>query len=133
MLKVLLIDDDEFTNELDVYLFKTEGATVDVRTSGVDALEYLEVCKIIKMFPDILIVDLYMPGINGFSFLKHYETHFRNDCPDLKIYILSSAFMQREIDEALSYDFVEEFLSKPLTSEKIKEIVKKAGIKKDSN
>lgn len=123
MLKVLLIDDDEFTTELCAFLLKGEGVSVDVRKSGIEALEYLEVCKIIKSFPDIMLLDLYMPGVNGFHFIKHYENYFKKESPDLKIIILSGSFSQQDMDEALSYESVKDYWNKPLTSEKIQELI----------
>jgi CheY-like chemotaxis protein len=123
MLKVLLIDDDEFTNELYEFILKKEGVTVDVRTSGVDALEYLQVCRLIKSFPDVMLVDINMPGINGFHFIKHYENNFMRDSTDMKIIIISSSVLQKDIDEALSYKSVKGFWNKPLTTEKIQGLI----------
>lgn len=65
MAKVLIIEDDE--NLRDVYQeqFQNEGFDVAVAHDGQEGIE-----KISSYMPDIILLDILMPKINGFDVLK---------------------------------------------------------------
>jgi CheY-like chemotaxis protein len=63
-LKVLVVDDDAGTLELMVATLQTLGITAQVASSASQALELIE-----QQPPDALILDLVMPGMNGFDLL----------------------------------------------------------------
>ena len=62
--KLLIIDDDEFL--LDIYQHKLtkEGYEVSISTNAESAFELMQ-----KNKPDLIILDLIMPGISGFDVL----------------------------------------------------------------
>lgn len=63
--KILIVDDDSFL--LDMYALKFSQAGFDV-TTGLGALPALE--KIHGGYvPDIILLDIVMPGMDGFEFL----------------------------------------------------------------
>ncbi len=64
MKKILIIEDDEFESRLYNNLFTTSGFDVFSLRSGVncrDAARYFQ--------PDIILLDLLMPDVNGFEAL----------------------------------------------------------------
>ena len=65
---VLLIDDDTQTaHEMEQFLAQQEDVhQVDCACSVREAMEYCTLCSY-----DIAVVDLVMPGADGFSFLEH--------------------------------------------------------------
>ncbi|MDO8521645.1 MAG: response regulator [bacterium] len=67
--RILIIDDDAFL--LDMYALKFSQKNFDVTTSGgtLDALEKLHA----GYKPDILLVDLVMPTMDGFQFLEQMK------------------------------------------------------------
>lgn len=65
--KILLIDDDKFLLSVYSMKFEKNGYEVKIASSGEDALTQLRD----KYTPDILLMDLVMPGMDGFSI---YET-----------------------------------------------------------
>ena len=68
---ILVVDDDlGFRNAVGVYL-ELEG--YHVMTAG-DGLEALQILKT-RMKPKIIILDLVMPVIDGWSFLKLLRSH----------------------------------------------------------
>jgi CheY-like chemotaxis protein len=74
MPKVLIIEDDE--NMRDVYSeqFQGGGFAVETANDGQEGMEKME-----SFVPDIVLLDLLMPRVSGFDFLKNLK-----DRPDLK-------------------------------------------------
>ena len=72
--------------------------------------------------PDIIFLDLNMPGMDGWDFLEEYKSlpaSFRNEC---KLYVLSSSIDPVDKTKSLSYNFVTDFITKPLAREKVNSI-----------
>jgi CheY-like chemotaxis protein len=61
---VLIVDDDPSIRELYTTLFVDEGYQVESARDGLEALDQLE-CK-----PDLIVLDLAMPRIDGHEFLR---------------------------------------------------------------
>ena len=67
---VMIVDDNaEFTNELTQYLEKTE--TVSVLATAADGQAALN--KLRDVRPDVLLLDLVMPNLDGFSVLEQLD------------------------------------------------------------
>ena len=62
-----------------------------------------------------------MPLMSGWDFLVEYEHLFKNQT-DIKIYILTSSVSKADMDKAENNKNVEDFISKPLTSEVIEKL-----------
>jgi len=124
MAKIFVLDDDEMQNILNKLLFKTIGITdVDYRTTGKEALEYLEVCKNNSMFPDLMFVDLNLTGMGGIEFVRQYELQYRKYSSHLSIIILSNSAYEEHQEAVLKYESVIKFWSKPLNKNKLTEIL----------
>lgn len=63
--KILVIDDDMTALDIVDFLFEDEGFEVTRRADGVSALECLE-----ADIPDIVLIDLMMPKMNGQECIK---------------------------------------------------------------
>jgi CheY-like chemotaxis protein len=64
MAKVLLVEDDELIIRLYEKLFKLEGYEIEVAENGKLGLEKLE-----SSTPDIILLDVMMPEMNGLEML----------------------------------------------------------------
>lgn len=64
--KVLIIDDDEFLLNMYSVKFRKNGLEVLTSSSGGDAIRRLKE----GMIPDAIILDIVMPGMDGFEFLE---------------------------------------------------------------
>lgn len=65
MARVLLIDDDTVLLKLYSTKLSSDGHQVQVATNGEEGLNFVQSFK-----PDIILLDLLMPKINGFAFLE---------------------------------------------------------------
>ena len=61
---MLIVEDDEATRAILVGMLDREGCRVDVAENGLTALE-----RVRKAKPDIILLDLLMPKMDGFEFL----------------------------------------------------------------
>lgn len=73
-------------------------------------------------FPDLIFLDINMPEMNGWKFLDELlsipEMHF-NRC---KVIMLSSSIDIVDIQKSISYNMISNFISKPLTPDKLKSL-----------
>jgi CheY-like chemotaxis protein len=91
--KVLIVEDDETLRE--IYALKLEMAGFEVETAG-DGLEALEQIRVEA--PDLIILDMMMPRLDGLQFLRRY-TRLK---PRIvaKILVASNKTFKPEIEEA---------------------------------
>ena len=63
---ILVVEDDDATREGFGIVLKQHGYLVALTRTGQDALEYLQTHDP----PDLISLDMFMPGMNGWYFLK---------------------------------------------------------------
>lgn len=91
--KILVVEDEKILNSAYKTILEKSGYTVEVACDGEEALKVLESYE-----PDIILLDLKMPKLDGLGFLKAYkETNPRKRS---KIVLFSNYDLQKEIDEA---------------------------------
>ncbi|MBQ4913363.1 response regulator [Maribacter sp. MMG018] len=122
--KVLLIDDSEIDNYINkAVLSKSELVSeITIKTSGADALKYLESANE-DSFPDIIFLDIRMPGMDGFEFMEHYIKLPENLTGQCKVFVLSSSIDPVDIEKSNSYKEIEKHLTKPLAHHPIEKLV----------
>lgn len=115
---VLLIDDDRATNFFNLMMVGRHDAYQEVTAmqSGVEALEYLQsVEENNKPIPSLIFLDINMPGMNGWDFLREYEKLPLSITKKIKIIILSTTSNPAEIEKSIKEFDVDDFISKPLS------------------
>ena len=129
--KVLLIDDDE------LFLFLTEKtlkktSCLESFSSFKDTTEakaYLDSCIAEQApFPDVIFVDMNMPGMNGEDFAILYSEKYMEQFPETKLVILTSSISRKEKVRAMEIPAVVDFMQKPLTEEKLQSIFESTRI-----
>ena len=124
---ILLVEDNRLDIELTLDAFREArlGNTVHVSKNGEEALTYLfgrgqYADRKQYPLPDIILLDLKMPGIDGFEVLRQVKA-----APELKrlpVIILTSS--REEGDLALSYDCgANSYLVKPVSFEGFLKVV----------
>jgi len=96
MAKVLIVEDEKLLNEAYELVLKKDGHDVSKAFNGEEALELVK-----KDTPDLILLDLRMPKMDGVSFLRELQP--AENYPDVKIIIFSNYDEQKEIDEAFKY------------------------------
>lgn len=127
--KVLCVDDDTISLTISQLLLKRTGFAQEVDTAidGSEALDYFE-----QLFannpdaaahaPELILLDINMPVMNGWEFLQEYTPRFLERLPGTKIVILSSTIDPEDFALAKKYPVVVQFISKPLSIENLDEL-----------
>ena len=78
---ILVVDDDQFANTLLQFVLNKEGYEVETTDNPRGAMQMIE-----KREPDLLLLDVTMPYINGFEFSKR----LRNDGYEIPIIFITA-------------------------------------------
>lgn len=124
----LLVDDDQTTNYLNRKLLERLAIsdTVLVAENGQQALDLLvEHCQeSTPSCPALLFLDVKMPVMNGFEFLEAYQKLRWAQERNIVIVVLTTSLHPQDVQRVTELP-VAGFLSKPLTQEKITQILQK--------
>ncbi len=114
--KILFIDDEAGSRESLTLLLERESYRVDAVGAGEDALSLLSV----KSY-DVIITDLFLPGVSGIDILKHVKEHA---IPSNVILITGNASAETAVEAMKEGAF--DYITKPLNFEKLKVLIVKA-------
>lgn len=114
--KILIIDDEEAICDVCYQMFTKDGYLVETCREGTSGLQ-----KIDKFKPDVVLVDLKMPGMSGMEVLEKIKKKDKNVVP---IVITGYATIESAVESMKKGAF--DFLRKPLTAEKLKSVARKA-------
>lgn len=121
---ILLIDDnpdDNFFHERAIRKVNSESVVV-AKDSGFDALEYL---KSTECHTDLIFLDINMPKMNGWEFLVQYGELSEDLKCDTLIIMLTTSDNIDDLEKARISSSVTDFITKPLTKEKMDSICKR--------
>jgi len=99
--KVLVVEDDRAIRDMIVAALAEAGYAVAAARNGAEGLER---CRLFG--PDVVVLDLMMPEIDGVEFLKRRPAE---GC-EAPVVVMSAAFHRRTLPEGLPVDA---FIEKP--------------------
>ena len=82
--KILVIDDSRSTRAMVTSILKEEGYQVETAESGEQAYQLLE-----SFSPDLITLDVNMPGEDGFSICRRIKNDFSNEIAQIPILFLT--------------------------------------------
>ncbi|WP_420603592.1 response regulator [Flagellimonas sp.] len=128
--KVFLVDDDDIFRTAAEILIKSEGLTSTVVQygNGLDAYNrLLELTGTPNELPDIILLDINMPVMNGWEFLEELRMapNLIND--QVHIYILTSSIAPDDLNLSKEYGFIRGYITKPLTKADLKKMATTAA------
>lgn len=92
--KILLIEDEQILVELYKMKFEHEGLDLIVAMDGDEGLKMAK-----KEKPDLILLDIVMPGMNGYQVLEALKAD--ETTKNIGVYILSNLGQTEEIDRGL--------------------------------
>lgn len=124
MAHILVVEDEKVLNDAYQQILKKEGHQVATASNGEEALKETE-----KQEPDIILLDILMPKMNGIEFLRAYK--LKDKHPHTDVVILSNLDMDKEIKEA--YDLgASRYILKAVTSPQQLAVLVNHLVKKDA-
>ncbi|GCD76815.1 response regulator [Thermaurantimonas aggregans] len=129
-MNVLIIDDNQIDLLINQRVVKNLMPEAEIKSciSAIDALKYLEYLHINQEFeklPDIILLDIRMPIMDGFEFLEKL-----NESPSLKLKIpkvllVTSSIDPLDVQRSNEHPLVKGFIGKPLKMNALQEIINK--------
>ena len=117
MKNILIIEDDEFLRGLINKKLLAEGFNV---ISAVDGEEGIKKAK--EQKPDLILLDLVLPNIDGFEVLEKVKTD--PDVSAVPVIILSNLSQKEDISKGIKLGAVDYIIKAQFTPEEIVEKVK---------
>lgn len=123
---ILLVDDDPIANFLNELLIEEMEITkkLTIAKDGKEALEKIADCTFLKSFPDLILLDINMPGMSGFEFLEEFNKMNPEEKKLIKIVMLTSSMATQDLEKAKEFK-VNGYIPKPLKHESIERIINK--------
>jgi len=125
----VIIDDDEISNMLFQISIKDLkiDSKLDFFLKPNDAIDYLTSINDPAMKPNALFVDINMPLISGWELIERLSERGFFEGIAMYVAILSSSISLKDKQRATENKHVSEFISKPISLVKLKNIYTKIG------
>ena len=108
---ILVIDDSIADHFLYKEVIQSHDSEIEVH-QAYDGQEGYEMVKEGGLRPDLILLDINMPGMNGFEFLDKISTEA--GIPTLTIVMLTSSGLDDDKKRASDYECVKDYILKPL-------------------
>jgi CheY-like chemotaxis protein len=129
MCKLIVLDDDQIQHLIIKRMLKNyeqlNDANTIYSTDGYSILDFLKTHKKDEsILPEILLMDLHMPKLNGWKFLDSLEILYPQLIKPITVHIISSSIDPKDIKRCNKYPFIKSYLVKPVTKEALNPIMK---------
>ncbi|HEC85312.1 MAG: response regulator [Candidatus Parabeggiatoa sp. nov. 2] len=117
MAHILIVDDSPTDASFAKKILEKQGYKTSQAKNGEEGIQ-----KAKEILPNLIIMDVVMPGLNGFQATRQITKNPKTS--DIPVIIISSKNMESDRAWGLKQG-AKEFLVKPITKEKLLEAVKK--------
>ena len=114
--KVLLVDDEAFNLDFLQQALEDENYEISIAANGQEALD-----KIKSEQPDLVLLDLMMPVLDGFEVLKQVKAD--DNLRDIQIIIISAEHDSKSVVKGIKQG-AEDYMTKPITAANLLKKVK---------
>jgi len=108
---ILLIEDDLAIAKLIEFKLKRNGYRFEVRNNGTDGLQ-----AITELNPDLVVLDVMLPSMNGFELLRQIRT--KPDILNTKVIMLTATVRVKDKEKAFKLG-VEDYMEKPFKADEL--------------
>lgn len=116
--RVLLIEDEPNIATAIAFILQREGWRVSTHSDGATALDAVD-----RHAPDVVVLDVMLPGMSGFDILAGIRSSERGDLPVLML-TAKGQTKDRERAESLG---ASHFMTKPFSNQELLETVRRLG------
>lgn len=129
MIKVLIVDDNELSRDMLRESLQNE-ADIDIAATASDGMD--AALKIEELRPDIVLVDLVMPRLDGIGLVKKIKDEMENEAPSFIMIsgVSDEIAIKRAFSNGISY-----YIIKPYNTEELVALIKELGnsVKQENN
>ncbi len=108
---IMIVDDIPVNTILLEKILEKEGYRLYSYNNSLQAME-----AITEIVPDILLLDIMMPGLDGMAFLKRLRSN--NSYDNVRIIMVTAVSEQEEITKALALG-ANGYITKPISPKKL--------------
>ncbi|MCW3128195.1 MAG: response regulator [Bacteroidetes bacterium] len=122
---IMLIDDSDSDNYYHEHVIRKNKSaeTLVVRESAEEALEYLKSARSKgDPNPDIIFLDIHMPGMNGWQFLEEYNKLDKELQGRVIVVMLTTLANPADKERAANAGSLTKYRTKPLTAKTLDEV-----------
>lgn len=117
--KIIIIDDSEIDLEIEKIILKgiNLSKTIEISLRAEEVIKELQNIKRLDEVPELIFLDLNMPGMNGLTFLSEFSLlpeFIKQKCG---IVVVTSTNDQKTVDMTYSNPNVIDYVVKPLDAE----------------
>ena len=116
MKTILMIEDNKADQFLNKAVIKSQKENTEIIIAS-DGHEAMEILQNEKIEPDIILLDINMPRMNGHEFLQAFTDNNKKEVP--VVVMLTSSDQEDDKTKAFSYKCVKDYLLKPIKAETI--------------
>ena len=122
MTKILVADDSKFVLEIVETVLQSEGFEVVTAVDGTEAWDKIQSEK-----PDVVIIDIVMPGMNGYEICKKIKS--TEELKGLPILVLTTKAQEKDVELAQTSG-ADLYMTKPFDPDELAQKVRKFFEKK---
>lgn len=111
--RILIVEDDDHVTELLVYRLETDGYEVTTIDDGEDAWEHLQE---VDEPPDALVLDLMLPGLDGFGILGRLRDH--EEFEDVAVVMVTGRGLERDVVRGFELG-ADDYVTKPFSPSEV--------------
>ena len=113
--RILVVEDDDTIRDLITEILQSAGYRVERASDGLQALVKVSVSR-----PDIIVLDLMMPVMDGWTFLEHFRKN--PECSGTPVVVTSAYHTPSKTARELP---VQAFLAKPFDMDTLVGVVER--------
>lgn len=118
--KILIVEDDQLLRSLCSRKFTSDGFHVETAVDAEDGLK-----KIASQKPDLVLLDLVLPGMNGFEALQKIKSNPDKEISGIPVIILSNLGQEDDIKKGQELGAADYLIKASTTTNEIVEKVRK--------
>jgi len=123
---VWIIDDDDISKYvMKRYLNQLSVTKVIEFPDSVQPLKFIQDnYNSLDKLPDIIFLDLHMPILNGFDFIKDFQTVVPKINKKINVVMLTSSINAEDVDQAKTFPEISDYFIKPIKHRDLARIMK---------
>jgi len=128
---IAVVDDDSVYQFTARRTLKATNLTSEILqfNNGNEALNFLKASPAESQLPDIIFLDINMPGTDGWTFMEEFHKMKSQFPKEIQVYMVSSSIDPRDISRARKTPDVTEYMEKPVSMGKFAELLHNWGKK----